>query len=55
MQQCSPVAAACDARVLQARLVGKSDILNAAYNGDVGLVQDHILADAACVHVKDGL
>ena len=40
--------------MLQARLVGKDDILTSARIGDVGLVQDHILADAACVHVKDG-
>ena len=39
--------------MLQARLVGKANIRTAAQGDDVGLVQDHVLADAACVHVKD--
>jgi hypothetical protein len=36
-----------------ARIAGKADILIAAANGDVALVQDHITADAACVGKKD--
>jgi len=48
-----PPLAAHDARALQARLVGKSDIHDAARSGSMGLVQDHILADGACVHKKD--
>jgi hypothetical protein len=48
----SPLAAH-DARALQVRLVGKSDIHDAARSGSMGLVQDHILADGFCVHAKD--
>ena len=44
-------------RILQAaaaaRIVGKPGILKAAENGDVALVRDHIVADPACVHLKD--
>ena len=47
-----PPLAAHDARALQARLVGKSGIHDAASSGSMGLVQDHILADGACVHEK---
>ena len=36
-----------------ARIVGKPGIREAAQNGDVALVRDHIIADPACVHLKN--
>ncbi len=36
-----------------ARIVGKPGIHTAAENGDVALVRDHIVADPACLHLKD--
>ena len=37
-----------------ARIAGKPDIFNAAASGDVKLVEDHCIADPACVHQRDG-
>ena len=59
-----PAAASCarspsahSPRILQAaaaaRIVGKPGIHTAAENGDVALVRDHIIADPACVQLKD--
>jgi hypothetical protein len=36
-----------------ARIAGKADIWNAAENGDLALVRDHVAADAACVNKRD--
>jgi hypothetical protein len=36
-----------------ARIAGKPDIINAAGSGDVKLVEDHCIADPACVHKRD--
>jgi hypothetical protein len=35
---------------LQERIRGQSDIRDAASRGDIALVQDHLLADPACVN-----
>jgi hypothetical protein len=32
-----------------ARIVGKADVFTAAENGDIELVKDHVMTDAACV------
>ena len=32
-----------------ARIVGKASVFDAALNGDIELVKDHVMADAACV------
>jgi hypothetical protein len=37
-----------------ARIAGKRDIFDAAESGDVNLVEDHCIADPACVHQQDG-
>ena len=36
-----------------ARIAGKFGIFDAAYSGDVKLVEDHCIADPACVHQRD--
>jgi len=36
-----------------ARIAGKPGIFDAAYSGDVKLVEDHCIADPACVHQGD--
>jgi hypothetical protein len=36
-----------------ARIAGKPDIFDAARSGDVKLVEDHCIADPACVHQRD--
>jgi hypothetical protein len=33
-----------------ARIVGKPDVINAARDGNIELVKDHVVADAGCVH-----
>ena len=58
-----PAAASCprsppahSPRILQtaaAARIGKRGIMQAAENGDVALVCDHIVVDSACVHLKD--
>jgi len=37
-----------------ARIAGKPGIIDAAASGDVKLVEDHCIADPACVHQPDG-
>ncbi len=47
---------ACLTRVFQAalaRVAGKPGILQAAESGDCALVQDHLIANASCVHETD--
>jgi hypothetical protein len=36
-----------------ARIVGKADVINAAENGDIELVKDHVMADKGCVLQAD--
>ena len=38
-----------------ARVAGKSDIVTAAWSGDISLVSDHIAADSSSVHEKDDM
>jgi hypothetical protein len=52
-QHPAPSWAARDARALQARLFRSSGIHDAARSGNMGLVQDHIFADGACINEKD--
>ena len=46
-------------RILQAaaaaRIAGKPDVIDAAMNGNIELVKDHVVADAGCVLKADGL
>jgi hypothetical protein len=36
-----------------ARIVGKSDVIEAAKSGNIELVKDHFVADAGCVFKAD--
>jgi hypothetical protein len=36
-----------------ARIAGKPNIISAAESGDVKLVEDHCIADPACVHQRN--
>ncbi len=38
------------AKKAAACIVGKPDVFEAAANGDLELVEDHVLADAGCIH-----
>jgi hypothetical protein len=41
------------AKKAAARIVGKPDVFEAAASGDLELVEDHVLADAGCIHKTD--
>jgi len=47
---CSPA----PSLLLQERIRGQRDIRDAASRGDIALVQDHLLADPACVNTVGG-
>jgi hypothetical protein len=36
-----------------ARIVGKADVITAAWNGDIELVKDHVMADTSCIFKAD--
>jgi hypothetical protein len=46
-------ASASDRAAAAARIVGKPDVINAAMNGNIELVKDHVVADAGCVLKAD--
>lgn len=55
---CSPFTSCLPLAFLQiaaaARIVGKRDILDAAGEGDIVLVRDHLIADPASVNMSNG-